>query len=97
MAMNPFDGQTVSLAFPTVALGAMPATGGGAAAKLSADAQAQADAAERGAAWKTADSLSYDEITDPRELRNALLAGLRLSDARMAEPPTPAQHTGVRP
>ncbi len=97
MAMNPFDGQTIALAFPTVALGAMPASGGGAAAKLSADAQAQADAAERAAAWKTADSLSYDEIIDPRELRNALLAGLRLSAARAAEAPTPAQHTGVRP
>jgi acetyl-CoA carboxylase carboxyltransferase component len=97
MAMNPFDGQTVALAFPTVALGAMPATGGGTAAKLSAEAQAQADAAERTAAWKTADSLSYDEIIDPRELRNALLAGLRLSAGRITKPPTPAQHTGVRP
>lgn len=97
MAMNPFDGQTITLAFPTVTLGAMPATGGGTAAKLSAEAQAQADAAERGAAWKTADSLSYDEIIDPRELRNVLLAGLRLSAARQAEPPTPAQQTGVRP
>jgi len=97
MAMNPFDGQTISLAFPTVALGAMPAAGGGAAAKLSADAQAQAAAAERAAAWKTADSLSYDEIIDPRELRNALLAGLRLSTARASEAPTPAQHSGVRP
>lgn len=97
MAMNPFDGQTVALAFPTVTLGAMPATGGGAAAKLSAEAQAQADASERAAAWKTADSLSYDEIIDPRDLRNALLAGLRLSAGRTTEPPAPAQHTGVRP
>jgi hypothetical protein len=77
--------------------GAMPAAGGGTAAKLSAEAQAQADAAESDAAWKSADSLGYDELIDPRELRNALLAALELSAGRNAEPPTPARHTGVRP
>jgi acetyl-CoA carboxylase carboxyltransferase component len=97
MAMNPFDGQSTTLAFPTVSLGAMPAAGGGTAAKLSEEAQAQADAAESAAAWKSADGLSYDELIDPRELRNALLAALQLSAGRNAEPPTPALHTGVRP
>jgi acetyl-CoA carboxylase carboxyltransferase component len=97
MAMNPFDGQSTTLAFPTVSLGAMPAAGGGTAAKLGEEAQAQADAAESAAAWKSADGLSYDELIDPRELRNALLAALELSAGRNAEPPTPARHAGVRP
>src|SRR5260370_782575 len=39
MAMNPFDRQTVTLALPGARLGAMPATGGGAAAGLDDDAQ----------------------------------------------------------
>ncbi len=97
MAMNPFDGQSTTLAFPAVSLGAMPAAGGGTAAKLNENAQAQADAAESAAAWKSADNLAYDELIDPRDLRNALLAALELSAGRNAEPPAPARHAGVRP
>jgi acetyl-CoA carboxylase carboxyltransferase component len=97
MGMNPFDAQTLTLAFPTVTLGALPAASGGEAAKLEADDQAALDAAQAAAAWKTADAMAYDEIIDPRELRNALLAGLRLAEGREAEAPQPARHTGIRP
>ena len=31
MAMNPFDGQTITLAFPSITLGALPATSEGSA------------------------------------------------------------------
>ncbi len=79
MAMNPFDRQTVTLAFPGARLGAMPATGGGAAAGIDGDAQQVLDHAELGGAYSSADTMSYDEVIEPRELRNALLAALRLS------------------
>jgi methylmalonyl-CoA decarboxylase subunit alpha len=81
MAMNPFDGQTISLAFPSVTLGALPASSEGSAV---ADPEERARlAAEQARASVTAGSrLSYDAIIDPRELRNALLAGLALAAGR---------------
>ncbi len=97
MGMNPFDRQTISLAFPGITLGGMPATGGGTAAKADAALQAQLAAAEGGGAWRAADTLAYDAIIDPRDLRNMLLAGLRLSAGRHTEPAAPSLHSGVRP
>ncbi len=97
MAMNPFDGQSLTLAFPGVALGGMPAAGGAAAAKLGDEPSAQLAAAETAGAWGPADNLSYDAVIDPRDLRNALVDGLRVGAGRRTEPPAPARHTGVRP
>lgn len=57
MAMNPYDHQTLSLAFPGVTLAAMPS------------------GAEAGP-YRTAHTMGYDDVIDPRELRNALLVGL---------------------
>jgi acetyl-CoA carboxylase carboxyltransferase component len=81
MAMNPFDGQTVTLAFPSITLGALPASSPGSAIE---DAEERARvAAEQAAASITAGArLSYDDVIDPRELRNALLAGLSLAEGR---------------
>lgn len=97
MGMNPFDRQTVSLAFPGATLGGMPVAGGAQAARAPAATQAQLAAAESAGVWTAADNLAYDDVIDPRDLRNALLAALRLSAGRLTEPPLPAQHTGVRP
>lgn len=83
MAMNPFDNQTLSIAFPAISLGAMPAASGAAAAGLDAEAAAKALADQTGSAWSLSGKLAYDEIIDPRELRNALLAGLRLTSNRI--------------
>jgi acetyl-CoA carboxylase carboxyltransferase component len=97
MGMNPFDRQTVTLALPGARLGAMPAAGGGAAAGVDDDAQRVLDNAELGGAYSSADTMSYDEVIEPGELRNALLATLRLSAARRSQPPEPAYHHGVSP
>jgi acetyl-CoA carboxylase carboxyltransferase component len=85
MAMNPFDGQTITLAFPSITLGALPASSEASAiedpeerARLAADqARASVTAGAR---------LSYDDVIDPRELRNALIAGLNLAEGRDAAP-----------
>ncbi|MBI4515777.1 MAG: hypothetical protein HY699_08175 [Deltaproteobacteria bacterium] len=95
--MNPFDRQTLTLAFPTAHLGAMPAAGGGAAAGLEEDTQQQLAAAEGGGPYAAADTMGYDEVIDPRELRDVLLRGLRLAAGRSAEAAQPARHTGIRP
>jgi acetyl-CoA carboxylase carboxyltransferase component len=86
MAMNPFDNQTITLAFPSITLGALPASSEGSAI---ADPEERARiATEQAKASVTAGSrLAYDDVIDPRDLRDALLAGLALSDGRQAAPP----------
>jgi acetyl-CoA carboxylase carboxyltransferase component len=79
MAMNPFDHQTLTLAFPGVLLGAMPAESGGQAAGLSPDEQAAAEILQAGGPYRSAHTMGYDDVIDPRDLRNALLAGLAAS------------------
>lgn len=96
MVMNPFDSQTISLAFPSATLGAMPAGGGGAASHADSDTQSALSAAELGGAWDAVDAMNYDEMIDPRELRNYLLSALEMASGRetkMVEP----RPGGVRP
>lgn len=75
MAMNPYDHQTVTLAFPGITLGGVPAAGGADAAGASDEERARMIARQSGA-WSAADNGSYDRVIDPRELRNELLTAL---------------------
>ncbi|MDG2306555.1 MAG: carboxyl transferase domain-containing protein [Candidatus Binatia bacterium] len=84
MAQNPFDRQTLCYALPTVTLGAMPADSGGKAAKLDDEERARLVKEQSAGAWKMAARLGYDDILDPRELRNGVLNGLSLLDNRLA-------------
>lgn len=93
MAMNPFDRQTLSLAFPAVSLGAMP---GSAAPGISeADRDRLVESTSR--PWRVASSMVFDEIIDPRELRNAVLWALSLGERRAAQAPGPVRHVGPLP
>ena len=94
MGMNPFDHQTVSLAFPAISLGAMPAQAGASAAGLDPEAAARALAEQTASAWNLSGRMAYDEIIDPRDLRNALLQGLRLCVDR---PLAPRNNEGILP
>jgi acetyl-CoA carboxylase carboxyltransferase component len=95
MAMNPFDGQTITLAFPSITLGALPASS---EASNIADPEERARvAAEQAKASISAGSkLSYDDVIDPRDLRNALLAGLTVSEGRHTTLRTPRAQ-GIMP
>jgi acetyl-CoA carboxylase carboxyltransferase component len=77
MAMASFDGQAASLAFPGATLGAMGARAHSAAVG-SADAGLTAALrdAELSASYESAGQLRFDELIDPRETRDALLATL---------------------
>lgn len=97
MAMNPFDGQTVTLAFPGARLGAMPAESGADAAGLEGDSRDLLEYSELGGAYSAADTMSYDAVIDPRELRNALLDALRLSATRATGPVAPRAPRGILP
>ena len=97
MAMNPFDGQTLTLALPGVRLGAMPAEGGGRVSRAEQEEQERLDAAELAGGYRAADRLSYDEMIEPAELRNALLDGLRLAEHRLRGPAEPVARVGILP
>lgn len=97
MAMNPFDGQTVSLAFPAITLGAMPAASGSDAAGLDAAQRARIAAEQAGGAYHLADRLAFDDVIDPRDLRDALIAGLEMTAARDAAPCGPVSVAGITP
>ena len=77
MAMNPFDGQAVTIALPGISLGGVPA-GGGADASNASDAERERMLAMQSGAWSAADNASYDRVIDPRDLRDELLDALAL-------------------
>ena len=97
MAMNPFDQQSLSVAFPAVTLGAMPVASVAESAKLDAAAQARIAARQAGGAYQLASIMGYDDVIDPRELRNCLLRGLELADGRDGAPCEPVGVRGVTP
>jgi acetyl-CoA carboxylase carboxyltransferase component len=80
MGMNPFDHQTVTLAFPGISLGGLPAPGGAAASKAS-EAEAERMGELQSSTWVAADNLGYDRVIDPRDLRNELIQVLRIRSA----------------
>ena len=57
------------------------------AAGADAEAQRQLDAGEVGGPWLAADTMSCDDVIDPRELRNTLLRALWLAEDRRRQPP----------
>src|SRR5690606_3650485 len=97
MGMNAFDHQTVSLALPGVTIGGIPAAVGGATAKEDESTRQALVGNEAAGPWRLASSVTYDEVVEPKEVRNALLAGLRLASARLTGPVGPVVRTGYLP
>ena len=97
MAMNPFDRQTLTLAFPSAHLAAMPAAGGGSVAHAGPETLQELAVSEHAGPYGTADTMAFDDVIDPRDLRNALLRGLRLSTGRQTGPVSPVRTSGIRP
>ena len=97
MAMNPYDAQTILYAFPGVTLGAMPAESGGRAAKLDDATQAEVTSTQTGGPWPQAHGMGYDDIIDPRDLRDALLRALLLLEDRDQRDYAPVTRAGILP
>lgn len=76
MGANPYDNQTMTLAFPAVTLGGIPADVGGRTAKEDDDTRRALVENEASGPWALAQTLFYDDVIDPRELRNTLIHGL---------------------
>lgn len=94
MGMNPYDSQTTTLAFPNVMLGGIPAEVGGRTAREDDRTRQELVDAEASGPWRAARMLTYDDVIDPRQLRNALLSGLRTAGGRRTGPVEPVRHTG---
>ncbi len=97
MAMNPHDEQTISLGFPGATLGAMGSAGAGNAVGADEATRADLQRAENESSYRSANGLSFDDLIDPAELRNAVLAGLAVSARRRAGAAEPVTRTGVTP
>src|SRR6056297_1184963 len=82
MGMNPFDGQTLNLAFPGVTFGAMPARGADDATGADEDGRAALRRAELASGYRSATGLSIDDLIDPRDTRDLLLRGLAMARPR---------------
>ncbi len=89
MAMNPYDRQTISYALPGITLGGLPADGGAQAANMDEETKKQMREMQSRASWGASDTMAYDEIVDPVELRNYLLLGLQISQGRNTLNPGP--------
>ena len=97
MAMNPHDSQTLSFAFPAATVGAMGAAGAGRAVGANEQAGQDLRRAEEESAYRSASALSFDEVIDPRDTRNAILSALEVSTRRRSQPPEPKARTGIAP
>jgi acetyl-CoA carboxylase carboxyltransferase component len=97
MAMNGYDEQTLSFAFPGATMGAMGAQGAGNAVGADDETRAKLRQAELESSYRSASGLGFDELIDPRDLRNAVLDGLDLSARRRALPAEPVARFGITP
>jgi acetyl-CoA carboxylase carboxyltransferase component len=97
MAMNGFDGQSISVAFPGATLGAMGSSGAANATGADDEQRAALAEAELASSYRSASGLAYDDLIDPRELRNVVLAGLARALPRRPGRPEPVRRTGTMP
>jgi acetyl-CoA carboxylase carboxyltransferase component len=97
MAMTSFDNQAATFAYPGATLGAMGAAAQQTAMHAGEDVGAALRAAELAASYHSAGALGFDDLLDPSETRDALLAALsRALYARQA-PPQPVCRTAIWP
>ncbi|CAN5513793.1 carboxyl transferase domain-containing protein [soil metagenome] len=91
MSLLGFDDQVATFGYPGATMGAMSAAALGRASKAGEDATAALRDVELQASFTSAETLGFDELIDPRETRDALLAavtrGLQTRQAT-AEPVT---------
>ena len=77
MSILGFDQQVATYAYPGATMGAMSAAALSRATHAEEDLSAVLRQAELEASYRSAENLGFDEMIDPRETRDALLAGLQ--------------------
>jgi acetyl-CoA carboxylase carboxyltransferase component len=97
MSMVSFDRQAATFAFPGATLGAMGAGASSRAMSADVDVAEELRKAELNASYFSARGLGFDEMIDPRETRNALLAALARTRSRRQAPAEPVARTAINP
>ncbi len=89
MSLISFDDQVATFAYPGATMGAMGAAALSRASHAGEDLAAKLRNAELQASYRSAEHMGFDELIDPRETRDALLASLQrgLSSRQAAAEP----------
>ncbi|OOK78847.1 propionyl-CoA carboxylase domain protein [Mycobacterium kansasii] len=77
MGLISFDGQVATFAYPGATMGAMGAVALSRASHADQELSAKLRNAELQASFRSAEHMGFDELIDPRETRDALLAALQ--------------------
>ena len=97
MGMIGFDGQSSVFAYPGATMGAMGAAAMSRATGADVDEADRLRRAEEEASYRSAATLGFDELIDPRETRNVLLHGLERALHRRQAAPEPVARVGILP
>jgi acetyl-CoA carboxylase carboxyltransferase component len=97
MGMIAYDSQSATFSFPGATLGAMGARASSSAMHAGESDAAMLHDAELQASFNSARRLGFDELIDPRETRNALLASLHLAVSRRQAHAEPKARYGITP
>jgi acetyl-CoA carboxylase carboxyltransferase component len=97
MGMIPFDGQSGVFAFPGATMGAMGAGAMSRARGSDEDETAMLRKMEIEASFRSAQTLGFDELIDPRETRNILLHSLERALNRRQAAAEPVSRIGILP
>jgi acetyl-CoA carboxylase carboxyltransferase component len=97
MGMIPFDGQSAVFALPGATMGAMGAAAMSRSRGSDTDEAAWLRKMEVEASYRSAQSFGFDELIDPRELRNVLLHSLERALNRRQAPAEPVARIGNMP
>jgi acetyl-CoA carboxylase carboxyltransferase component len=97
MGMIPFDGQSAVFGFPGATMGAMGAAAMARSRGSDVDEAEMLRRMEVEASYRSAHGFGFDELIDPREVRNALLHSLERAVYRRQAPAEPVARFGITP
>ncbi len=97
MGMIPFDGQSGVFAFPGATMGAMGASAMSRARGSDAEEAELLRTQEVEASYRSARSFGFDELIDPREIRNVVLHALERALHRRQAAAEPVARIGITP
>jgi acetyl-CoA carboxylase carboxyltransferase component len=97
MSLLSFDNQSATFAYPGATMGAMSATALSRASHAGEDLTTKLREAELQASYRSAEHMGFDELIDPRETRDALLASLQRGLSRRQAAAEPVSRTVIMP
>ena len=97
MSLLGFDHQSATFAYPGATMGAMSAAALSRASHAGEDLSAKLRDAELQASFRSAEHMGFDELIDPRETRDALLAALHRGVSSRQAAAEPVSRTVILP